>query len=177
MATGRAGRPRKPRHEEEGPTPERRRQGDVERLERSIADEEGRPARPFRTMDTLGRMRRRGSITAAMHQAAEDFRAVFAAAQLDGLRAPDLARVPQTPRDLEPTARQAQARKRVWQALQALGGVASPAGSCVWHVVGCEWSLRDWSLREGWGGRPLSEETARGILVGALGVLQAHYGL
>jgi len=176
MARGRVGRPRKPQHEEEGPTPERRRKGDVERLERSIADEEGRPARPFRTMDTLGRMLRRGSISPAMHQAGEDFRAVFAAAQLDGLRAPDLARVAQTLPDLEPTARQAEARKRVWQALQALGGIASPAGSCVWHVVGSEWSLRDWSLREGWGGRPLSQETAAGILVGALGVLQAHYG-
>ncbi|HJT06982.1 MAG TPA: DUF6456 domain-containing protein [Stellaceae bacterium] len=177
MARRRVGRPRKLQHEEEGPTPERRRKGDVERLERSIADEEGRPARPFRTMDTLARMLRGGSINAAMHQAGEDFRAVFAAAQLDGLRAPDLARVPQTLRDLEPTARQAEARKRVWHALKALGGIASPAGSCVWHVVGCEWSLRDWSLREGWGGRPLSQETAAGILVGALGVLQAHYGL
>ena len=177
MARGRVGRPRRPRHEEEGPTAERRRKGDVERLERSIADEEGRPARPFRSVDTLARMLRRGSINAAMHQAGEDFRVVFAAAQLDGLRAPDLARVPQTLRDLEPTARQAEARKRVWQALKALGGIASPAGSCVWHVVGCEWTLRDWSLREGWGGRPLGEETAAGILVGALGVLQAHYGL
>jgi hypothetical protein len=177
MAKGRLGRPRKPWREEEGPTPERWRQGDVERLERSIADEEGRPARPFRNVDTLTRMLRRSSISPAMYQAGEDFRALFAAAQLDGLRSPDLARVPQRLRDLEPTARQAEARKRVWRALKALGGIASPAGSCIWHVVGCEWTLRDWSLREGWSGRPLSEETAAGILVGALGVLQAHYGL
>jgi len=177
MARGRVGRPRKPWRDDTGPTPERWRRGDVERLEHSIADEEGRPARPFRTMDTLARMLRRGSITAAMRQAGEDFRAVFAAAQLDGLRSPDLARVPQTLRELEPTARQAEARKRVWQALQALGGIASPAGSCVWHVIGCEWSMREWALREGWSGRPLREETASGILVGALGVLQAHYGL
>src|ERR1700733_14974817 len=54
--------------------------------------------------------------------------------------------------------------------------IASPAGSCVWHVVGCEWTIRDWALREGWGGRPLSEEAASGVLVGALGVLQALYG-
>ena len=173
---GRPGRPRKPR-DESGPTAERRRRGDVERLEHSIADEEGRPARPYRSLDTLARMLRRGSIDAPMHQAAEDFRAVFAAAQLDGLRSPDLGRVPQTLRELEPTARLAEARKRVWQALTALGGIASPAGSCVWHVIGCEWTLRDWALREGWGGRPLSQETAAGILVGALGVLQAHYGL
>src|ERR1700731_4295210 len=47
---------------------------------------------------------------------------------------------------------------------------------CVWHVIGCEWTMREWALREGWGGRPLSQETASGILIGALGVLQAHYG-
>jgi hypothetical protein len=43
--------------------------------------------------------------------------------------------------------------------------------------VGCEWPVKDWALREGWGGRPLSQETAAGILVGALGVLQGLYGL
>ena len=173
----RVGRPRKLPREESGPTPERWRRGDVARLEHSIADDDGRPARPFHSTDTLARMLSRGSITAAMRQAGEDFRAVFAAAQLDGLRSPDLARVPQTLRDLEPTARQVEARKRVWRALQMLGGIASPAGSCVWHVIGCEWTMREWALREGWGGRPLSQETASGILIGALGVLQAHYGL
>ena len=69
------------------PTPERRNQGIVERLERPIADESGRPARPYRAVDTLGAMERRGSITASMRQAGEDFRARFATAQLDPLRA------------------------------------------------------------------------------------------
>jgi hypothetical protein len=62
-------------------------------------------------------------------------------------------------------------------ALTALGGISSPAGSCIWHVIGCEWTVKDWALREGWSGRPLKQETAAGILVGALGVLQALYGL
>jgi hypothetical protein len=65
----------------------------------------------------------------------------------------------------------------VWRALTAVGGIASPAGSCLWHVLGCEWSVRQWAQREGWGGRRVSEEIASGVLVGALGVLQAHYGL
>ena len=56
------------------PTRERRNQGIVERLERPIADESGRPARPYRAVDTLATMERRGSITAAMRQAGEDFR-------------------------------------------------------------------------------------------------------
>ena len=54
--------------------------------------------------------------------------------------------------------------RRVAKALDALGGLESPAGSCVWHVVGLqrsirEWamrrSIREWAMRQGWGGRLL----------------------
>jgi Domain of unknown function (DUF6456) len=165
--------------DETGPTPERLGHGPVERLDRAIADEAGRPARPYRSVDSLGLMLRRRTISSAMYQAAEDFRALFHRASLDALRVPDPSRVPGGPRDGDtpPTLRQAEARRRVWAALEALGGVASPAGSCVWHVVGCEWSVKEWAARQGWGGRSLSQESAAGILVGALGTLQAHFGL
>ncbi|HKF71364.1 MAG TPA: hypothetical protein VKB68_06420 [Stellaceae bacterium] len=159
------------------PAPERWARGEVERLPTAIADEEGRLARPYRATDTLLVMERRRSITPAMRQAGEDFRAIFHAASLDPLRAADLNRVPGAGRDRHLGARGGEAREKVWAAMTALGGIQSPAGSCVWHVVGCEWTLKDWALREGWGGRPLGVETAAGILVGALGVLQALYGL
>ena len=74
------------------PTPERRNHGPVERLERPIGDNSGRPARPYRAIDTLAVMERRGSITAAMRQAGENFRARFMTAQLDPLSAFDLSR-------------------------------------------------------------------------------------
>jgi hypothetical protein len=48
------------------PTPERSNHGIVERLERTISDSSGRPARPYRFVDTLAVMERRGSITAGM---------------------------------------------------------------------------------------------------------------
>jgi hypothetical protein len=165
--------------DESGPTPERARHGAIERLDHAIADEAGRPARPYRGIDTLTSMLRRGTISPGMHQAAEDFRALFFRASLDPLRVPDLARVPSGSRAAETplSQRQAEARARIWAALEALGGIASPAGSCVWHVVGSEWSIKDWALRQGWGGRPISPETASGILVGALGTLQTHFGL
>ena len=159
------------------PAPERWARGEVERLPTAIADEEGRPARPYRATDTLLVMARRGTITPAMRQAAEDFRAIFQRASLDPLRTPDLNRVPRVGRPLDRGERGGEAREQVWAAMTALGGIHSPAGSCVWHVVGCEWTLKDWALREGWGGRPLGVETAAGVLVGALGVLQALYGL
>jgi hypothetical protein len=60
--------------------------------------------------------------------------------------------------------------------MQALGGISTPAGSCVWHVVGLQRSVREWAMREGWGGRPVRQEQAQGILVAALGMLAAHFG-
>ena len=69
------------------------------------------------------------------------------------------------------------ARERVARAVDALGGHGSPAGSCVWHVVGMQTSVREWALRQGWGGRPVRQESAQGILVAALGVLAKHFGI
>lgn len=171
-------KPKHARHVDEfAPTPERQAQGTIERAERAIADDEGRPSRPYRAMDTLTAMLRKSTITAAMHQAGEDFRLIFWTAQLNTLRATDLSRLPHGMHELPITLAQAEARKKIWLALKALGGFSAPAGSCVWHVVGCEWTLRDWALRQGWNGRPLSPEAASGILIGSLGVLQAHFGL
>ncbi len=169
------------RNLEGGPTPERRSRGIVERVERPIADECGRPSRPYRAVDTLAAMERRGSITGGMRQAGEDFRARFTIAQLDPLRAPDLSR----PRERgasrftadEPGMRIEGARDAVWRAIQAVGGPASPAGSCLWHVVGWEQSLKEWALGQGWSGRRVSQETASGILIAALGALEMHFGI
>jgi hypothetical protein len=74
------------------------------------------------------------------------------------------------------TDAQVDARRRVGKALDALGGLGSPAGSCVWHVVGLQRSIREWALRQGWGGRPVRVEQAQGILVAALGIMVKHYG-
>jgi hypothetical protein len=74
------------------------------------------------------------------------------------------------------TEAQVDARRRVGTALDALGGLGSPAGSCVWHVVGMQHSIREWAMRQGWGGRPVRVEQAQGILVAALGVLARFYG-
>ena len=49
-------------------------------------------------------------------------------------------------------------------------------GSAVWHVAGLGQSIKEWSVQEGWNGRPLSQPEARGILVAALGMLAMHYG-
>lgn len=163
------------------PTPERRQHGLIERLERTIADSAGHPSRPYRAVDTLAIMQRRGSITAGMKQAGDDFRARFALAQLDPLRAVDLSRLRLGERGLRPDSdgpglRIEAARTAVWRAIQTVGGIASPAGSCLWHVLGWERSLKEWALEQGWSGRRVSQESASGILVAGLGALEAHYG-
>jgi hypothetical protein len=43
-------------------------------------------------------------------------------------------------------------------------------------VLGCQRSIREWALRLGWGGWPIDQKQAQGILVAALGVLASHYG-
>ena len=116
-------------------------------------------------------MLRAGTITPEMHDAAKDFQAAFIIAQLDPLRALPILRVPGSGSEPELNERQLHARRRVHKALQALGGISSPAGSCVWHVVGLQRSVREWAIRQGWGGRPVRQEQAQGILVAALGVL------
>jgi hypothetical protein len=129
-----------------------------------------------RTVDTLGKMLRSGTIDQAMHDAGQDFQASFIVAQLDPLRSPLLTRVPGNGQPQNLSNNQVEARRKVHQALDALGGISSPAGSCVWHVLGCQRSIREWALRLGWGGLPVDHKQATGILVAALGVLARHYG-
>jgi hypothetical protein len=162
------------------PTPERSNHGTVERLERAISDTSGRPARPYRFVDTLAVMERRGSITAGMRQAGEDFRDCFAVAQLDPLSAFDLSRPRIGSRGgfravEEPGSRIENARKVVWRATLAVGGLGSAGGSCIWHVVGWQQSLKEWALEQGWNGRRVSQEAASGILIASLGALEAHF--
>ena len=181
MPRGMAKRPETEQNADLGPTPERLRQGLVEPVSRPIPDSAGRPSRPHRAIDTLAVMERRGSITSGMRQAGEDFRARFAVAQLDPLRAADPThlRIAELGPRLEkeaPGFRIEAARREVWQALRAVGGVGSPAGSCLWHVVGWQLPVKEWALHQGWSGRRVSQEAASGILIAALGALESHLG-
>jgi len=136
-------------------------------------DPDGKIVVHHRLVDTLGRMLKSGTIDQAMHDAACDLQAAFIIANFDPLRAVPILRVPGTGREPDLNERQLDARRRVHQAMQALGGISSPAGSCVWHVVGLQRSIREWAIRQGWGGRPVRQEQAQGILVAALGMLAA----
>ena len=134
-------------------------------------DPNGRIVVHHRTVDTLGKMLKAGTISPEMYHVARDLQADFILANLDPLRALPVLRVPGMGREPELNERQIAARRRVHAAMQALGGINSPAGSCVWHVVGLQRSLREWAMRQGWSGRPVRQEQAKGILFAALGVM------
>ena len=130
----------------------------------------------LRTVDSLGLMLKNGTITAAMHDAGQEFATVFTLAHLNGPSAPCFDHTRGGPWRDSITERVAFARKRIGQSLDAVGGIGSPGGSAVWYVAGVGESLKAWSGREGWNGRPLSPPEARGILVAALAMLAMHYG-
>ena len=139
-------------------------------------DPDGRIVVHHRVVDTLGKMCKAGTISPEMHDAARDFQASFILANLDQLRAVQVLRGPGTGREADLSERQLDARRRVHEAMEVLGGIGSPAGSVIWHVVGLQRSVREWAMRQGWGGRPVEQKAAAGILVAALGVLAAHLG-
>ena len=143
---------------------------------RGVDPETGRPGTQRRMVDSLGQILANGSITPAMHEAGCMFRTQFRAAMLDGMRVSSLLRVSGGSND-GPTEHQAAARRRVAEALSMFGGTDTACGSCLWHVVGMECSVREWAGRQGWGGRSINHVQGQGILVGALNVLAVHYGL
>ena len=140
-------------------------------------DPDGRIVVHHRLVDTLGRMHKAGTITEPMLDAGRAFQRQFILAQLDPLRAPDIARIPGNGREPEPDNTTLGARRRVHGALTALGGHDGPLGSVTWHVLGCGYSVREWALRQGWGGRQVRQEQAQGMLIAALDLLAGHYGM
>jgi len=140
-------------------------------------DDDQKPADHYRTVDTLALMLRNGSITGAMHDAGQQFSQDFARAFGSGMVTARLDGMPggTAPGEMM-IERNAGAARAVRQALDAVGGNGSPAGSALWFVAGLQFSIRDWSLRDGWNGKRVEKNEAKGILVAALGMLARHYG-
>ena len=140
-------------------------------------DPDGRIVMHHRVVDTIGKMQRAGTITEAMAEAGRKFGRQFILAQLDPLRAPDIARIPGNGREADPGDTSLAAREQVHRAFRTLGGHDAALGSVAWHVLGCGCSLREWTLRQGWNGRQLRPEQATGVLIAALDLLAVHYGM
>jgi len=149
----------------------------VETEEVRIKDDDGQYRTKHRVVDTLGKMLRAGTISGPMADAGRNFQRTFILAQLDPLRAPDIRRIPGNGRAPDPGETTLAARDEVMAVMRLLGGHEAPMGSAVWHVLGCGASVREWALRQGWGGRTMRQEQAQGVLIAALGLLLTYYGL
>ena len=150
--------------------------GSVIRYVREENDDQ-KPADHFRTVDTLALMFRNRTITEAMHDAGQQFSQDFARAFASGVASPKLDGLPGgTAPGQMMVERNAGAARAVRDALDAVGGNSSPAGSALWYVAGLQMSVRDWALRLGWSGKAMSKEEGKGILLAALGMLARYYG-
>lgn len=141
------------------------------------ADDDGRAVKHFRCVDTLGLLLKGGSISAAQHDAGQQFATDFARAFASGIVTARLDGLPCGTRAGELLVeRNARVARDVRTALNAVGGSTMPAGEALWHIVGLGMSIREWALRSAWSGQSRSPKQARSILLGALTQLARYYG-
>jgi hypothetical protein len=129
-----------------------------------------------RSVDTLGMMLANGTITQEMHDAGALFRTLFRLAAFGSMATSQLIRLSGKTTDAV-SEHCIDARRRIAAAMDAIGGHDSAAGSCAWHILGLETSIREWAMRCGWGGRMVTPPQAQGMLVATLSVLARHFGL
>jgi hypothetical protein len=158
------------------PSPWRLQHGEFEPRRLDADPETGALVAHHRAVDTLGLMLRNGSIGQELYDAGVLFRTLFRKAAIERIATMAFLRVP-GPRADPLSESSMHARLKVADAMDVLGGHDTAVGSCAWHVLGCETSVREWSIRQGWGGRPVAPMHAQGMLVAALGVLAVHFGL
>jgi len=159
-----------------GPTQETIRHTKAQRSLQQLVDSEGSTGWPYRAeLSFLHRLEQRGVIDSKMREAAERFNATYFLAGLDPLKAGDMGRLPGGIPGSGDSPRIEHARRRVQDIMALCGGLSSPAGSCLWNVVGGGVTLAAWSTHEGWGGRSLHQVEARGVLLATLGMVSGYY--
>jgi hypothetical protein len=125
-------------------------------------------------------MERAGTITTSMRAAGALFNEYFNEAGLDPLWAADPTRIPVLAhKSYLVTARRGSrsAVELVLDALDRLGGIGSPGGSCAWHVLGCENTIESWAISRTWSTFRVDPRMAAGILLTDLGILQSYYAI
>lgn len=159
-------------------TPERARHGTLTRVVTAVPGRNR--ARAARAVDTLETLRRNGTIGAGQANAGRMFQSWFYTARLHGLRAsplvlePGLGTAHNRLDRLNLTEAVLNARKQVADAIGSMGGFDSPCGLAAWHVLGEGVTIQDWAVSCRFGkGRALDRKAAVGVVIGALGVLEA----
>jgi hypothetical protein len=163
------------------PSAERRRHGQIARLQKPIPDHAGGSGRPWRAHDGLDAMAAHGTIDAAQRKAGERFRNDFRHACLDSLHAVDARRIPHSlnTAHIHPASGHGSyhARDRVFKALDALGGPHSRMASAAWHILGLEWPIKRWAQSRNSPAWQVDPRIARRVFIDTLNELKTHYRL
>lgn len=154
------------------PTAERMRHDEIRIVGSQIQDSAGNIGVPFENVGILRLLEERGSITSTQRTAGHAYMDDWDIAGIESLRAAPFEILGKGRDSI--TERRLAARDRWWKATQALGGLGSPCERAAWYILGMRANLAQWVAIEG--GR-LTSDSAKGILIGTLGVLAQHYGL
>ena len=129
---------------------------------------------PYRSIDVIGALHRRGAINQIEAAAGRRFQGEFYRASLDPLRAADMARTPigTTVRNI-PGTRVERFRDDIAKAMSAIGG---KCGSCAFHVIGLQITIKAWaSIYSEHISRRITPGMATAILITTLQCLASHY--
>jgi hypothetical protein len=125
------------------------------------------------TQTSLDRMRAKGSITSQQYEAGERFHADFERGGVGAKYARVDLTCPRSGVPIDGNGRYA-ARERLFETLSKVG---STGGSILWDVCGCGFNVAEWAAKMRASGRTMSNERAHGVLIAAIDVLVAHYGI
>lgn len=154
------------------PSTWRRQHGDFDPPSFDTDPDTGTVVVHHRAADTPGIMLLNGTLTPEVHECRGDVPEPVSWRALGDMPTSQLPRLPGRVTDAL-SEHNVDPRRKLTAAIDMLGGHASAAGSCAWHVLVCEWAMR-----RGWWCHPVVHLVqARGILTAGLSVLVANFGL
>lgn len=128
----------------------------------------GKRVQRTRVADTLRKMRMALTISEEQYLAGHMFRVDFQRAHLIGIRPAALEKIDGSRGDDDDNRLTTAERcgRRIFRDIRAMGGMGTLSADCMWDVVGCERSVREWASIHG-----VQRNRASGILITALTIV------
>jgi len=124
-----------------------------------------------RVVDTLGQMKARGDINDAMYQAGIKFQLGFDVGQWESMPISRYDGMPRSGKGGDISLQIFNARTRILDAVERLGGFESPCGIAVWYAIGMRYSINQLAKDQ----KKETRDEWKGALKGALQILAVHY--
>lgn len=124
-----------------------------------------------RVINTLDQMKGRGDITDAMYQAGIKFQLMFDVGQWESMPISRYDGMPRSGKGCDISLQIFNARTRVLDAVDRIGGFESPCGIAVWYAIGMRYSINQLAKDQ----KKETRDEWKGALKGALQILAIHY--